>query len=59
MEVFAEFRAYFTGRIIAVIFRENGYGVRWVVAPPGREYDQARILSEVWFRERDSSYLMK
>ena len=49
----------FTGRIIAVIFRENGDGVRWVVAPPGREYDQARILSEVWFRERDFKSTME
>ena len=43
----------FTGRVIALLFRENGEGVRWVVAPQGREYDQARIYSEVWFRERD------
>ena len=43
----------FTGRVIAILFRENGEGVRWVVAPYGREYDQARIFSEVWFRERD------
>lgn len=43
----------FTGRVIAVLFRENGEGVRWVVAPQGREYDQARIYSEIWFRERD------
>ena len=49
----------FTGRVIAVIFRENGDGVRWVVAPPGREYDQARILSEVWFRERDFKSTME
>jgi len=43
----------FTGRVIAILFRENGEGVRWVVAPPGREYDQARIYAELWFRERD------
>ena len=49
----------FTGRVIAVIFRENGEGVRWVVAPQGREYDQARILSEVWFRERDFKSTME
>ena len=49
----------FTGRVIAVIFRENGDGVRWVVAPEGREYDQARILSEVWFRERDFKSTME
>ncbi|MBO4283714.1 MAG: NUDIX domain-containing protein [Clostridia bacterium] len=49
----------FTGRVIAVIFRENGEGVRWVVAPEGREYDQARILSEVWFRERDFKSTME
>ena len=43
----------FTGRVIAIIFRRNNEGVRWVVAPPGREIDQAEILSSVWFRERD------
>ena len=49
----------FTGRVIALLFRENGEGVRWVVAPQGREYDQARIFSEVWFRERDFKSTME
>ena len=49
----------FTGRVIALLFRENGEGVRWVVAPQGREYDQARIYSEVWFRERDFKSTME
>ena len=51
--------ATFTGRVIALLFRENGEGVRWVVAPQGREYDQARIYSEVWFRERDFKSTME
>ena len=49
----------FTGRVIAILFREGGEGVRWVVAPQGREYDQARIFSEVWFRERDFKSTME
>ena len=49
----------FTGRVIAILFREGGEGVRWVVAPQGREYDQSRIFSEVWFRERDFKSTME
>lgn len=42
----------FTGKIIAVIIRENDDENKWVVAPSDRNFNKNEILESVYFQEK-------
>ena len=42
----------FTGKVIAVIIRENDIENKWVVVPPEYSFDKAEIIKAVYFQEK-------
>lgn len=42
----------FTGKVIAVIKRNDDVETKWVVAPESRRYSREEILAQVHFQER-------
>ena len=42
----------FTGRIIAIINREDDVGFKWIVAPEGVTFTEEEIMQQVHFQEQ-------
>ena len=42
----------FTGKVIAVIHRENDVEHKWVVAPNGIDFTMDEIKNATWFQEK-------
>lgn len=42
----------FTGKVIAVIHRDDDVEEKWVVAPEGVDFSDEEILKQVFFQER-------
>ena len=42
----------FSGKVIAVICREDDIEEKWVVAPDGVSFAKEEILAQVWFQEK-------
>lgn len=42
----------FTGKIIAIIHRNNDMEEKWVVAPAGMSYTKDEILEQIYFQEQ-------
>ena len=49
----------FTGRVIAIIHRNNDIEEKWIVAPIGLNYTDAEIMKQVHFQEQYFDYFIK
>ena len=49
----------FTGKVIAVIHRNNDIEEKWVVAPDGVDFTDEEIAKQVHFQEQYFDYIIK
>lgn len=42
----------FTGKVIAIIHRNDDVEEKWVVAPEGLHFTKKEIMQQVWFQEQ-------